>query len=112
MPERVPPGRAGRLWLLGRVASARRSVELLDRKRKLLQREDARLTELCEQTRMRCASDPPAAASHARQPDGLSTPTREIASKARRCDVPHKARSSDAKRRFCEVQSRTPRLFV
>jgi len=53
MPERVPPGRAGRLWLLGRVASARRSVELLDRKRKLLQREDARLTELCEQTRMR-----------------------------------------------------------
>ncbi len=53
MAERVPPGRAGRLWLLGRLASARRSVELLDRKRKLLQREDVRLSALCDQTRAR-----------------------------------------------------------
>jgi len=53
MAERVPPGRAGRLWLLGRLASARRSVDLLDRKRKLLQREDARLAGLCEETRQR-----------------------------------------------------------
>ncbi len=53
MAERVPPGRAGRLWLLGRLASARRSVELLDRKRKLLQREDARLSALCDATRAR-----------------------------------------------------------
>jgi V/A-type H+-transporting ATPase subunit D len=51
MAERVPPGRAGRLWLLGRLASARRSVDLLDRKRKLLQREDARLAGLCDETR-------------------------------------------------------------
>jgi V/A-type H+-transporting ATPase subunit D len=53
MAERVPPGRAGRLWLLGRVASARRSVELLDRKRKLLQREHSRLAGLCDETRER-----------------------------------------------------------
>lgn len=36
MAERVPPGRAGRLWLLGRLAFARRSLELLDRKHQLL----------------------------------------------------------------------------
>ena len=36
MPEAIPPGRAGRLWLVGRVASTRRSLELLDRKRQLL----------------------------------------------------------------------------
>jgi V/A-type H+-transporting ATPase subunit D len=43
MPERVPPGRAGRLWLLGRLDAARRGRELLDRKRQLLQREQRRL---------------------------------------------------------------------
>jgi len=41
--ELIPPGRAGRLWLLGRLASARRSLELLDRKRQLLLREHDRL---------------------------------------------------------------------
>ncbi len=41
--EQVPPGRAGRLWLLDRLASARRSTELLDRKRNLLRRELRRL---------------------------------------------------------------------
>jgi len=53
MAERVPPGRAGRLWLLGRIAAARRSVDLLDRKRELLQREDARLAALSGDTRRR-----------------------------------------------------------
>ena len=43
MAEPVPPGRAGRLWLLARVASAARSTELLDRKRQLLRRELATL---------------------------------------------------------------------
>ena len=53
MPEPFRPGRAGRLWLLGRLASARRSVELLDRKRKLLRREHERLTDAVRQTRQR-----------------------------------------------------------
>ena len=39
MAESVPPGRAGRLWLRSRVASAQRSLELLERKRQLLMRE-------------------------------------------------------------------------
>ena len=39
MPERVPPGRAGRMWLSGRIAFARRAAELLDRKRQLLRRD-------------------------------------------------------------------------
>jgi V/A-type H+-transporting ATPase subunit D len=53
MPDRVPPGRAGRLWLRGRIAAARRSVELLDRKRKLLQLEHARLIQATDATRQR-----------------------------------------------------------
>jgi len=47
MAERVPPGRAGRLWLQGRLAAARRSQELLERKRRLLRREQQRLSERC-----------------------------------------------------------------
>lgn len=43
MAERVPPGRAGRLWLLSRLAFARRSLDLLDRKNQLLLRELAGL---------------------------------------------------------------------
>lgn len=39
MPDQVPPGRAGRLWLDGRLASARRGAALLDRKRQLLRRQ-------------------------------------------------------------------------
>lgn len=46
MTEPIPPGRAGRLWLLGRLSSARRSLELLDRKRQLLLREHDRLATL------------------------------------------------------------------
>lgn len=50
MAEPVPPGRAGRLWLLRRLASARRSLELLDRKRQLLQRELLLLADRCDET--------------------------------------------------------------
>lgn len=45
MAERVPPGRAGRLWLLARLAFARRSLDLLDRKHQLLIAELAGLGE-------------------------------------------------------------------
>jgi V/A-type H+/Na+-transporting ATPase subunit D len=38
-----PPGRAGRIWLRARLESARRGVDLLDRKRQLLRRELERL---------------------------------------------------------------------
>jgi V/A-type H+/Na+-transporting ATPase subunit D len=46
MPEQVPPGRAGRLWLARRLAIARRGAELLKRKRQLLRRERDRLTQV------------------------------------------------------------------
>lgn len=48
MAENVPPGRAGRLWLRGRLAAARRAMELLDRKRQLLLRERARVEQVLE----------------------------------------------------------------
>jgi V/A-type H+-transporting ATPase subunit D len=51
MPDHVPPGRAGRLWLLDRLAVARRSKDLLDRKRQLLRRERDRLASLRDETR-------------------------------------------------------------
>ena len=51
MPERVPPGRAGRLWLLRRLAFARRSLELLDRKHQLLARELAGLARQRDEAR-------------------------------------------------------------
>jgi V/A-type H+-transporting ATPase subunit D len=38
-----PQSRAGRRWLISRIATARRGAELLDRKRQLLQREQTRL---------------------------------------------------------------------
>jgi len=43
MPLRVPPGRAGRIWLVRRLETARRGAELLDRKRQALVREQARI---------------------------------------------------------------------
>ena len=43
MAEQVPPGRAGRLWLVSRLATARRGRDLLDRKHQLLRREQERL---------------------------------------------------------------------
>ena len=51
MPERQPPGRAGRLWLLARLESARRGAELLDRKRQLLRNELRLLGARREETR-------------------------------------------------------------
>lgn len=40
---RVPPGRAGRLWLRDRLATAERSLDLLDRKLRILHHEQERL---------------------------------------------------------------------
>ncbi|HUY40397.1 MAG TPA: V-type ATP synthase subunit D [Candidatus Dormibacteraeota bacterium] len=56
MPDRIPPGRAGRLWLVDRLAAARRGVELLDRKRQLLRREESRLALLRDETARRWAA--------------------------------------------------------
>jgi V/A-type H+/Na+-transporting ATPase subunit D len=41
MALRIPPGRAGRIWLVGRLEIARRGAELLDRKRQALLREQS-----------------------------------------------------------------------
>ena len=47
MALRIPPGRAGRIWLLARLEIAARGAALLDRKRQVLLREQQRLrTEL------------------------------------------------------------------
>jgi V/A-type H+-transporting ATPase subunit D len=43
MALRIPPGRAGRTWLVARLEIARRGAELLDRKRQALLREQARV---------------------------------------------------------------------
>jgi V/A-type H+-transporting ATPase subunit D len=44
MPEirRIPPGRAGRLWLTARLETARRAATLLDRKLRILRAEQER----------------------------------------------------------------------
>jgi V/A-type H+-transporting ATPase subunit D len=47
---RVPPGRAGRLWLRGRLATAERGLYLLDRKLRILRREQERLDLLAGRT--------------------------------------------------------------
>lgn len=51
MPEHIPAGRAGRLWLIERLAAARRGIDLLDRKRQLLRRESDRFTLLARERR-------------------------------------------------------------
>ena len=43
MALRIPPGRAGRIWLVRRLDVARRGAELLDRKRQVLLRELAQV---------------------------------------------------------------------
>lgn len=43
MPTRIPPGRAGRLWLERRLEVARRGADVLDQKRQTLLREQQRL---------------------------------------------------------------------
>jgi V/A-type H+-transporting ATPase subunit D len=47
---RVPPGRAGRLWLRGRLQVAERGLDLLDRKLRILRREHERLALLTQRT--------------------------------------------------------------
>ncbi|WP_344056835.1 hypothetical protein, partial [Sphaerisporangium rubeum] len=46
----VPPGRAGRLWLRRRLATAARGLVLLDRRLRLLGAERDRLAELAART--------------------------------------------------------------
>lgn len=46
----VPPGRAGRIWLVRRLDTARRGADLLDRKLRILQGELARLDAAAAQT--------------------------------------------------------------
>ena len=62
-PLRVPPGRAGRVWLLGRLHTAERGLDLLDRKLRVLRREQERARLAAERTgaewRRRCAEAEP-----------------------------------------------------
>jgi V/A-type H+/Na+-transporting ATPase subunit D len=46
----VPPGRAGRIWLVRRLETSRRAADLLDRKLRILQSELARLQEAAVET--------------------------------------------------------------
>src|SRR5690349_558347 len=51
--RRVPPGRAGRLWLIDRLRSGRLAASLLDRKLAILRIEQQRLRLRADQTRER-----------------------------------------------------------
>jgi V/A-type H+-transporting ATPase subunit D len=51
MPLRIPPGRAGRIWLVERLDVARQGAEVLDRKRQALLREQRRVRADAEQAR-------------------------------------------------------------
>jgi V/A-type H+-transporting ATPase subunit D len=51
--RRVPPGRAGRLWLTERLRAARLAADLLDRKLRLLRSEEERLRQLEQRTNRR-----------------------------------------------------------
>jgi V/A-type H+/Na+-transporting ATPase subunit D len=56
----VPPGRAGRIWLVRRLDTARRGADLLDRKLRILQGELARLQDAAAETAAqweRCQAD-------------------------------------------------------
>lgn len=48
--RRVPPGRAGRLWLMARLHTARLAVDLLDRKLRILRLEQERFRLRASQT--------------------------------------------------------------
>lgn len=48
---RHPPGREGRLWLRRRLTTARRGADLLDRKLRILRREEQRFVALADRTR-------------------------------------------------------------
>jgi V/A-type H+-transporting ATPase subunit D len=58
-PLRVPPGRAGRMWLLERLDTAERGLDLLDRKLRVLRGEQQRAHLIAGRTgadwRRRCA---------------------------------------------------------
>ncbi|HEX6872248.1 MAG TPA: V-type ATP synthase subunit D [Micromonosporaceae bacterium] len=49
--RRVPPGRAGRLWLIDRLHSGRLAIDLLDRKVRILRTEQERFALLAARTR-------------------------------------------------------------
>jgi len=51
MALRIPPGRAGRTWLIARLEVAHRGAELLDRKRQVLLGEQARIRAEAERAR-------------------------------------------------------------
>ena len=51
MALRIPPGRAGRTWLVGRLEIARRGAELLERKRQALLHEQGRLRAEADEAR-------------------------------------------------------------
>ena len=51
MRLRKPPGRAGRPWLVRRLALARRGADVLDEKRRALLRERARFAEIVDEAR-------------------------------------------------------------
>jgi len=51
MALRIPPGRAGRTWLIARLEVAQRGAELLDRKRQVLLGEQARVRAEAERAR-------------------------------------------------------------
>jgi V/A-type H+/Na+-transporting ATPase subunit D len=51
MALRIPPGRAGRTWLLARLEVAHRGAELLDRKRQALLAEQAQIRAEAERAR-------------------------------------------------------------
>ena len=56
----VPPGRAGRIWLVRRLDTARRGADLLDRKLRILQRDLTRLQAAAAETASeweRCRAD-------------------------------------------------------
>ena len=56
MPFRVPPGKAGRLWLVRRLAVAERGRDLLDRKRQALLAHERRLREEADTAHRRLAN--------------------------------------------------------
>ncbi len=51
MKLRIPPGRGGRIWLRRRLAAVRHGLDVLDRKLRLLRREQDRLARNAERTK-------------------------------------------------------------
>jgi V/A-type H+-transporting ATPase subunit D len=55
--RRMPPGRAGRLWLMARLRSARLAADLLERKLRILRTEQQRFAMLTRRTGERWRAD-------------------------------------------------------